>query len=299
MRKITYFKPHPKLAVASLATIALGATMLLAGTSTSYADQADGTWSARTVEQIKADTSKSLADGVYTIHWGDTLSGISEATGITIEDLAYINSISNIDFIYAGNSLYFNANGNLVVVQSNGATIEASVSATSASNFQYNVNVAQSQQSQAQTPVQSQSTSNAGTSTGSNTVNDHDNGGDTGASDNSSNTDWNTNSNNSGNTDGTSDNGGETVTPTPQNTWRVWYTGRETSNYNITPGELTFTTEDEATNFIDGYADALLTGITYDKATLIYAVKSGTVEYNYSVAPVTSSSYGVEEIASH
>lgn len=61
-------------------------------------------WKANSVEQIK-ESVKEARDGIYIIKTGDTLSGISEATGITIDTLANVNNIENIDLIYAGDKL--------------------------------------------------------------------------------------------------------------------------------------------------------------------------------------------------
>lgn len=63
-------------------------------------------WSPRSAEQIKADISGNK----YTIVWGDTLSAISEATNITVEKLAQWNSISNVDLIFAGNTISWDGN---------------------------------------------------------------------------------------------------------------------------------------------------------------------------------------------
>ncbi|MEB8401500.1 LysM domain-containing protein [Enterococcus casseliflavus] len=63
-------------------------------------------WSPRSAEQIKAEISGNK----YTIVWGDTLSAISEATNITVEKLAQWNSISNVDLIFAGNTISWDGN---------------------------------------------------------------------------------------------------------------------------------------------------------------------------------------------
>ncbi|EOW1885811.1 LysM domain-containing protein, partial [Enterococcus hirae] len=63
---------------------------------------------------IKADIAKAK-DNKYTIVWGDTLSGISAATNLTVQKLADMNKIANVDLIYAGNTLIFE--GNVVSVQ--------------------------------------------------------------------------------------------------------------------------------------------------------------------------------------
>lgn len=82
-------------------------------------------WTPRSVEQIKADIAKT--DGKeYTIVTGDTLSGIGEATNMTVKALAERNSIANVDLIYAGNKIVFE--GNVVTVQNpQGETIAQSV----------------------------------------------------------------------------------------------------------------------------------------------------------------------------
>ncbi|MGT4664314.1 LysM peptidoglycan-binding domain-containing protein [Enterococcus hirae] len=81
-------------------------------------------WTPRTVEAIKADVSKS--NGNYTIVKGDHLWGISQATNITVQKLADMNKIANVDLIYEGNKLVFD--GNVATVQnSNGETVAQSV----------------------------------------------------------------------------------------------------------------------------------------------------------------------------
>lgn len=91
-----------------------------------HTEKAEATeWTPRSVEQIKADIAKT--DGKeYTIVTGDTLSGIGEATNMTVKALAERNSIANVDLIYAGNKLVFE--GNVVTVQNpQGETIAQSV----------------------------------------------------------------------------------------------------------------------------------------------------------------------------
>lgn len=82
-------------------------------------------WSPRSVEAIKADVAKAK-DNQYTIVWGDTLSGISQATNLTVQKLADLNKITNVDLIYAGNTLVFE--GNVATVQNKqGETIAQTV----------------------------------------------------------------------------------------------------------------------------------------------------------------------------
>lgn len=85
------------------------------------AERADITnWVANSSEQISTNIQSQhinvndLNGSRYVIQWGDTLSGISQATGIPIRKLAYDNHIRNIDLIYAGDILILNRNGSYV-----------------------------------------------------------------------------------------------------------------------------------------------------------------------------------------
>lgn len=79
-------------------------------------------WTPRTAEQIKAE----IKGNEYTIVWGDTLSAISQATNITVQKLADMNKITNVDLIYAGNKLSFD--GNVASVQNSaGETVAQTV----------------------------------------------------------------------------------------------------------------------------------------------------------------------------
>lgn len=71
------------------------------------ASEEDGVWEARTVEQVKVDIVSLAKDSNYVIKWGDTLSVISEATGISMDALAQMNQITNVNLIYAHNELGF------------------------------------------------------------------------------------------------------------------------------------------------------------------------------------------------
>lgn len=57
-------------------------------------------WTARSVEQIQNDVTKSENKTSYTIQYGDTLSTIAEALGVDATVLANLNKISNIDLIF-------------------------------------------------------------------------------------------------------------------------------------------------------------------------------------------------------
>jgi len=105
-----------------LRVFAIGATIGGVALATAHDKVAAAEWTPRTVEQIKAD----MKGNEYTIVWGDTLSGISQATNISVQKLADMNKIANVDLIYAGNKLVFD--GNVATVQNNkGETVAQSV----------------------------------------------------------------------------------------------------------------------------------------------------------------------------
>ena len=71
-------------------------------------------WIANTPSHIKQQIQSQGIDpsnakaAIYTIQWGDTLWGISQATGITIDQLVADNHIANRDLIFAGAKLTLN-----------------------------------------------------------------------------------------------------------------------------------------------------------------------------------------------
>lgn len=76
-------------------------------------------WIASTPQQITNNLTtqninpQQLDGQKYVIQWGDTLWGISQATGISIEKLAYDNNIRNIDLIFAGDVLILKRDGDV------------------------------------------------------------------------------------------------------------------------------------------------------------------------------------------
>lgn len=76
-------------------------------------------WIASTPEQITNNLTtqninpQQLDGQQYVIQWGDTLWGLSQATGISIEKLAYDNNIQNIDLIFAGDVLILKRDGDV------------------------------------------------------------------------------------------------------------------------------------------------------------------------------------------
>ena len=57
-------------------------------------------WTARSVEQIKNDLTKTDNKTRYTVQYGDTLSTIAEALGVDVTVLANLNKITNMDLIF-------------------------------------------------------------------------------------------------------------------------------------------------------------------------------------------------------
>ena len=91
------------------AIVATGVILLGLGflAPTVSANEQDGVWVARTVAEVKADIQNIDDLSHYTIKWGDTLSAISGATGLSVDSLVEINRIANRDLIFANNKLYF------------------------------------------------------------------------------------------------------------------------------------------------------------------------------------------------
>ena len=100
-------KPIKKQFMMVTASLAL---FSFAGSSATTASANEVEWTARTVEQVKQDVKKD-DKGVqeYTIKWGDTLSVISEATGVSLDTLVQVNEIQDANLIYPGTVLRFSA----------------------------------------------------------------------------------------------------------------------------------------------------------------------------------------------
>ena len=256
-------------------------------------------WTPRTVQQISADIAKTNGKE-YTIVYGDTLSGIAQATNQTVQSLAEKNSIANVDLIYAGNKLIFD--GNVVTVQNpQGETIAQTVvqdsdkidptkpvgqpvqDTTSNATNSADQSVApttpagDSGANTPEQPVQPSTPSDNGNQGGTVTPNPDQNqggnnnqdnqgnqGGDTGNNGNQDNQGNNNGNNNNGNNNGGNE-GGDVTPPQPVEKWTVWYSASDEANaaHNIEKGTKVFDTEAEATAWIDQYADGLLAqGIT-------------------------------------
>ena len=103
--------------VSLFGTVLLSSVFLIGGQNI-QASETDGKWEPRSIEQIKKDVA---GKSEYTIIWGDTLSGISQATNLTMEKLASLNGIGDYNLIYAGNKMTFE--GNRVTVQDSSGEI--------------------------------------------------------------------------------------------------------------------------------------------------------------------------------
>lgn len=273
-----------------LKVLAIGLTVggIALATDHEKADAAE--WTPRTVEQIKAD----MKGNEYTIVWGDTLSGISQATNISVQKLADMNKIANVDLIYAGNKLVF---------EGNVATVQNSAGETVAQTVIQDTDKVNPTQLVGQPAVSQDTTSNATNSadqsvapttpagdSGANTPeqpvqpstpSDNGNQGGTVTPTPDQNQGGNNNQDNQGNNNGNNNNGGneggDVTPPQPVEKWTVWYSASDEANaaHNIEKGTKVFDTEAEATAWIDQYADGLLAqGITSNS----YGVSSFLVQ---------------------
>ena len=97
-------KINKKMLFAS--TVALSVFPLI----TANAEEESQNWTARTVDQIKADITSSENQQTYTVQYGDTLGTIAEAFDLDVNVLAHINAIANIDLIYPNTVLNITTN---------------------------------------------------------------------------------------------------------------------------------------------------------------------------------------------
>lgn len=268
--------------------LALGVTVGGVALATAHEKVSAAEWTPRTVQQISADIAKTNGKE-YTIVWGDTLSGISQATNISVQKLADMNKIANVDLIYAGNKLIFS--GNVATVQNNkGETVAQSVikpqdkvdstkpvgqPATSQGTTSNNTTNSATQNTTTpstgntvtgNTQAGGQTTGNAGTTTPSAPENnsgttqpDNNQNGSTGGNAGGGQTTPSNPGNNGGNTGGSTTDPSQPTNPDKpvEMQYTVWYDvyeGLDTS-YNIVQGTHVFDTEAEATAWIDNYAD--------------------------------------------
>ncbi|MGM0158329.1 hypothetical protein IGI47_002661 [Enterococcus sp. AZ191] len=221
-------------------------------------------WTPRTVEQIKAD----MKGNEYTIVWGDTLSGISQATNISVQKLADMNKIANVDLIYAGNKLVFD--GNVATIQnSNGETVAQSV-IQNEDKVVANQPVGQQVQDTTNSAIQNSTTPSTDNTVAGNTQAGGQTTGNTGTTtpstpeNNGGATQTPTQPDNNGNQNGSTGGntgGGQTTPSNPDEPVKMKYTvwgDFDDPKYNIVEGQHIFDTQEEARAWIDSYADNLL-----------------------------------------
>ena len=95
-------------------------------------------WRKRSMEDIQASVNEIVATGnqTYVIQWGDTLGTIAAVTGISVNDLAAINQISNPDLIIAGSVIYFDAvNHTLTYTEPSGEEVTVAAEETVVSDI--------------------------------------------------------------------------------------------------------------------------------------------------------------------
>ena len=121
-------KLSKKQLAATFMTAILAGSVMIGSVATVEADNASGSpeeqaditnWIANTPEQISNNmamqhiNTNNLNGTRYIIQWGDTLSGISAATGISVAKLCYDNNIQNANLIFAGDVLILNREGSV------------------------------------------------------------------------------------------------------------------------------------------------------------------------------------------
>lgn len=78
----------------------LASTVALSFTPVLATQAEEVLWTARSVEQIQNDLTKTDNKTSYTVQYGDTLSTIAEALGVDVTVLANLNKITNMDLIF-------------------------------------------------------------------------------------------------------------------------------------------------------------------------------------------------------
>ena len=94
------------------ATIAVSASSMAINSAEAQVigdNEASGTWTERSIVDVADSINKEISEtGKYTIQWGDTLSVVAEALGLSVEEVTVLNQLENPDLIIAGSTLAFN-----------------------------------------------------------------------------------------------------------------------------------------------------------------------------------------------
>lgn len=96
----------------------VGAAMITAGIFGNWTKVEAQEWIPRTAQEIQADMqTDENGSTTYSIKWGDTLSVISEVSGVSVSLLTQMNDIRNASLIYPGTVLIFSANNERITVE--------------------------------------------------------------------------------------------------------------------------------------------------------------------------------------
>lgn len=111
----------------TIATMTAGAALLIGPATASAAE-----WNPRTASDIESEIVVN-DDGTktYTIQWGDTLSAIAQATGISVNSLTEANGIHNADLIYPSNNLTVSKDNSVVTFNDTASGEESSYNVSS------------------------------------------------------------------------------------------------------------------------------------------------------------------------
>ncbi|GEK89300.1 3D (Asp-Asp-Asp) domain-containing protein [Alkalibacterium putridalgicola] len=141
IHKHTWFKAGLTLSAAGL--------FLLSPDSEVSASQK---WVPRTVLEIENDINKAKETTnyneepfKYTVKWGDTLWGVSQATDISVDKLAKVNDIDNPNLIIAGSTVYVTDDLSVVSVQNDEEVVSYDVSSDDVMETETPADVAKAQ----------------------------------------------------------------------------------------------------------------------------------------------------------
>ncbi|WEV60412.1 LysM domain-containing protein [Streptococcaceae bacterium ESL0729] len=301
------FKRFKNVAWKAAATGLLLASFTLA--TEVKANEYDGIWEARTVDQIQNDLHRELSNGgtVYLIVWGDTLGTISQATNITVEKLASINNIKNVNLIYAGNTLVFCGESVQIYGENkekladvpvaktdrinpqapiggspkagNGGNSNSTASTSESANKTSKVDVPASSASKNPSASDNSSSGSSSDKSGESSTGDNSTSGTSSDKSGGSSTGGNSSSGTSSDkSNDSSDNGSK---PTDQGLnsdgrWTVWYKGYDNSSYDLASGVHRFTSADAALAWIKNYHADIQKNHSVDGAYGTIDLGSGT-----------------------
>ncbi|MCP0887130.1 LysM peptidoglycan-binding domain-containing protein [Ligilactobacillus sp. WILCCON 0076] len=196
MNRAKHFNIKPNQRVSRKVKATLLATTVLAGMSltsnfSANAASVKSDWVANTTTEIAQNIGDVKA--VYTIKKGDTLWGITQALATkgyqtSVDQLAKINNIVNVNLIIAGNTMKFSEVGNNTVVEVQGAN--GNVKGTYSIGSNKNTNTVRNNTTTANsTSTTTNNTANGNNNNGQNSNNNNQNNNNTPANPNAVNKD--------------------------------------------------------------------------------------------------------------